>query len=206
MTADVETIQPVLHLLAAGTCQCLTARQRVRFLSLAARKALAESARLQGYVLDISDLRKADNGAPLPGKGIHWSIAHKPGCVGGVAAPFPIGLDIEEIREPSAGLFRKVAEKRDWELLGGRSILAFFRIWTAKEAVLKAAGVGIAGLSECRVQEVPDADHLIMAYAGKTWRVAHRYPNGHLASIAPAEIPVLWRVADQPDACVQAFA
>ena len=71
-------------------------RQRVVFLSRHARRALKISAQKSG--VHIENPVKDDNGVPQPFDGIHWSISHKTRYVCGVAAPAPIGVDIEKLR------------------------------------------------------------------------------------------------------------
>ena len=118
-------------------------RERVKFLSRYARQALRLSAEKSD--VRIGDPVKNDNGVPQPFDGIHWSISHKSKYVCGVAAPEPIGIDIERVRDFSEGLFRKTAVEAEWALadMENESVNSFFRFWTAKEAVLKATGIGI---------------------------------------------------------------
>ena len=78
-------------------------------------------------------------------------------------ADFPIGLDIEKIRPCAPGLYRMAADEAEWSLGGAADDLLFFRYWTAKEAVLKSLGIGLAGLSKCRVIRIVDDHHLTAA-------------------------------------------
>ena len=167
-------------------------RDRVIYLSRHARRALEISAAKSGIPLGI--LSKDANGAPLPFDGIYWSISHKHEFVGGVVAPRPIGIDIERIKPCSDALFRKTAADGEWALAGraGKSLNLFFRYWTAKEAVLKAAGTGLKDLSTCRVSRITNDLHLLIEYQNQPWQIEHFFFKGHIASIVADAGQIQW--------------
>jgi 4'-phosphopantetheinyl transferase len=164
-------------------------------LSALARQAVLLSANLSG--IQFGELMKSPEGAPLPVGGYFWSLAHKSDYVTGVVADFPIGVDIERIRPCAPGLYRMAADETEWKLGGGAGDLLFFRYWTAKEAVLKSAGIGLRALSKCRVTRIVDDHHLRLSYKHQEFNVAHFYFNGHIAAILdhPA---IRWMVQDVP--------
>ena len=131
-----QSIYPVI-LPVPHAKKTLTGKDKVRFLSNFAREALKISAQYRGITL--GELTKDENGAPVPKDGRHWSITHKSEYVAGVAAPYRIGLDIEKIKPCSQGLFNKTASDEEWQLWDTDPQILFFRYWTSKEAVLKAA-------------------------------------------------------------------
>ena len=137
------------------TARTLPPRERVAFLSRHARKALQISAAESN--LTIGAALKDRDGRPQPVKGVYWSLTHKPAYVGAIVARRLIGIDIETIvQRKTEALFDKVADSDEWALIGSRSWEGFHRYWTAKEAVLKADGTGLEGLSRCRVVAIPD--------------------------------------------------
>ncbi|MFO7716678.1 4'-phosphopantetheinyl transferase family protein [Desulfosarcina sp.] len=152
-----------------------------------------------GLVLD--SLPKNEKGAPLPVGGVHWSVAHKSKVVGGVAAPLPVGLDLETIRPVSDALLAKVADEEEWMLVRGDPQKNFFRFWTAKEAVLKAVGKGMAGLSRCRVAHIVDDTRMTLVYDGMDWPVAHVWFNGHVAALTPHHFELVWIYAAVDGGC-----
>lgn len=189
MTRFVTTIYPVI-LPVPESDQALKGRDKVQALSRCARSALMASCAQSGLHLD--NLPKGPKGAPLPVDGVHWSVSHKSDIVGGVAAPLPVGLDLETIRPVSDALMTKVADDDEWRLGGGQEKKLFFRFWTAKEAVLKAVGKGIAGLSRCRIMEIVDDTHMTMTYDGTPWPVEHFWFDGHVAALTPHHFTVAW--------------
>lgn len=176
----------------------LKGREKVACLSRCARQALILSANKSGILL--GELAKDESGAPLPFDGCYWSLTHKTDFVGAVIASGPVGIDIERIRPVAASLFKKVADDLEWELSAGDPLQRFFRYWTAKEAVLKAAAVGLRGLSRCRIKQVVDDRRLVIEYMQKHWSVEQLFFEQHLAAVVRAADRVEWIKAsiDQP--------
>lgn len=104
-----------------------------------------------GYVDARAGLTRSELGKPyLPAPGApSLSLAHTLGCSAmAVAAPdLPLGIDLERYRSiPEASLIAErwfdVQERR--ALGRGDAIGRFLSLWTAREAALKAAGVGLS--------------------------------------------------------------
>jgi 4'-phosphopantetheinyl transferase len=138
-------------------------------------------------------MAKDNDGVPLPANGWFWSVSHKPSFVAGVAGTTPLGIDIESVRPRSRNLFHKIADRKEWQLGGEDEWQLFYRFWTAKEAVLKAVGIGMRGLSDCRIVAVKNPHHLTLSYRGEIWQVRQSMAHGHLAALAQNDRPVRWR-------------
>lgn len=170
----------------------LSGREKVASLSRQARQALEISARKSGIVLP--KLLKDEKGAPLPFNGTYWSLTHKTQYVGAVVAFDVTGIDIEQIRPCSKALFKKTADNTEWGLADNHSFTLFFRYWTSKECVLKAAATGIKDLSKCRITAIIDDHNLIIDYQDKQWRIEHSFFDGHIASVVKNEFDVHWTI------------
>ena len=170
--------------------QRLKGRDKVKALSRLARSALIKSCEKSG--LHLNTFPKNEKGVPLPVNGVHWSLTHKSDMVGGVAALVPVGIDLETIRPVSDALLAKVADEDEWRLVGGDRQDNFFRFWTAKEAVLKAVGKGMVGLSRCRVAAVLDDTRMTLTHTGHRWPVAHFWFDDHVAALATRHFSVTW--------------
>jgi 4'-phosphopantetheinyl transferase len=177
--------------------QSLPLKEKSSYLSRYARHGLQLSARHTGIEFNPDALLKNEHGAPLPVNGYYWSVTHKPEYVGAVFSPAPIGIDIEKQRHISAAMFERTADKSEWRLGKEDNETLFFRYWTAKEAVLKAAGVGIAGLAQCRISQLCDAHHLLIDYAHERWWIEHVYFDGHIASIVKNNCLIRWQISCQ---------
>ena len=187
------TLLPVI-LAVPEAAPGLSGEEKVARLTRLSREALRMSAERSGLVL--GDPAKDSDDVPIPENGIHWSVSHKPRCVAAVVSREPAGIDIEDLEPRSEPPYRLVAGEGEWELGGGRSQELFFRYWTAKEAVLKAAGVGITGLKKCTVVSIPDDTHVDLSYRGRTFRVEQHYWMNHIAAVVQGDNKVEWRVAE----------
>ena len=186
----MTTLRPCV--LAAPPAQReLHGPERVAAQSAHARVALARSAEATGARLGA--LEKGEHDAPLPSAGWHWSIAHTSAFSAGVVARQPVGVDVEAITARRHGVVPRVASRDELDLLGGFRWESFFRIWTAKEAVLKKAGCGILELSRCTLVAAPSCDLLVMAHRDREHVVHLLARSGHVAAVAcDGEFSVEW--------------
>ena len=88
---------------------------------------------------------------------LYFSISHCKEAIAVVVADEPVGIDIEGIRHASDELIEQVMneeekEKERVKRLGSRveRDRAFTRLWTQKEAVLKAQGTGIQSFEQLK--------------------------------------------------------
>jgi len=173
----------------------LNGRRRVAALSALARFALEISSRKSGVSLGC--LIKNDDGAPVPFDGNFWSVTHKTEFVGGVTARTETGIDIEKIKRCSEALCHKIAGPREWALSDSDRDTLFFRFWTSKEAVLKAAGKGISGLSGCCIEKILSDKALIVKYNNKIWKMEHHFFGSHIASVVTGGFDVEWSLLNE---------
>lgn len=81
---------------------------------------------------------------------IHFNISHCHGLVACAFAPFPVGLDVENIRPFRDHLLPRVLAPTEREQLEAHGITDqkrqewFFRFWTLKESRIKQTGTGMA--------------------------------------------------------------
>ena len=156
-------------------------RLRVAHLAAVARRALAASAEESGAAL--GELEKDANDAPLPSCGWHWSISHAAHWAAGVVARVPVGIDVERVEPVAQEVVAEVATREELDLFDGFSWLAFARLWTAKEAVLKKAGCGLSELSGCRLVAAPGLA-VVVHHRGRDHFVHQSVQHGHVCSLA----------------------
>ena len=168
----------------------LLGKEKIASLSRISKEALKLSAEKSGVML--GELLRDENGTPCPVDGNYWSLSHKPKYVAAVVSKEKIGIDIEELKPRSESLFSYVASSEEWEFSKEKSWDTFFRYWTAKEATLKAIGIGISGLKSSRITSVPDANHIILDYRGQLFRVEQLHYQNHIISILKGDNEIEW--------------
>jgi len=169
----------------------LKGKKKVAALSLFARKSASASGMKSKLYLDI--FKKDALGVPLPSDGIYWSITHKPDFVAGVVSKGKIGIDLEQIKDVSDAVFKRIVDPEEKALFMGQDrSLIFFRTFTAKEAVLKRTGQGIQGLSKVKIKSVVNDTNLKVQYSNKQYLVENFFFDGYLAAVTKDNVDVQW--------------
>lgn len=194
----------IIVAIARTPSQDRPAPERVIAQRSSAREALAVGAQRAGCP-DTTFEKSSPRGKPIPtAAGWRWSISHDATFVAGtVHANDDIGVDLELIALRRRMLVERVANEAERRLLGeseatGSAIdaLGFARLWTAKEAVLKAEGVGIAGLSACRLTGLFGPSVTELTYRGERRLAQHTRIEDHLVSYcrkgATDTEPIVW--------------
>ena len=120
---------------------------------------------------------RTDTGKPIVAAGAHFNVSHSGDLVLlALSADRPIGVDVERRRDVSrvpalSQRWLTPTERRDFERLctsGTPESDAFLRVWSLKEAQLKALGVGIRGAASARLENVSvlPLDHLLDSLSG----------------------------------------
>lgn len=132
--------------------------------------ALLGSMSLACRLPPLDRLRRTNRGKPWFPGGPHFSITHSGGFAACAVAPrgLTIGIDLEPVNRAGIEAIRAVANVEERDSLDSSSITAT-ELWTAKEAVLKAAGAALADI--CRVS----VDHDRARFAGVDYYV-RSYP------------------------------
>ena len=147
----------LLGVLAADASEGRRARA-ARFRSSAdavrclAAEALLRHALRCAYGLEAETLTVAVDGLGKPFLAnhprVHFSLSHSGAWVGCALCDGPVGLDIEDGRRiddlPTAPFMSLVEWDRYRNLPANARPGAFYRLWTLKESVLKAAGTGMS--------------------------------------------------------------
>ena len=155
--AWLEAVGPCLTDEEQSAAETLGAARRAGFVLVRtlARRTVARALSLDAEAVVIA---KSDDGSPLLpiNKGYisltHTTLAGQ--AVAGVAiCDVPVGLDVEPVRARAPGLAARILAPGealpDWPTSGDGRLLA---AWTAKEAALKADGLGLRqGASAARI-------------------------------------------------------
>ena len=112
-----------------------------------------------------------EHGKPYIAGGPYFSISH---CKEGIAVAVdeqPIGIDIEAVRHAEQDLIERVMNEKERVGMDDRK---FTRLWTQKEAVVKAQGTGIYSFEQLQT---------ILEESGK-WKVESIEAEKYIYSVA----------------------
>jgi len=108
---------------------------------------------------------------------LQFSISHTKNAIAVGLSSQPIGVDVEQIKNPSPALIAKTMNQEEQRRIAEaeRPDILFTALWTRKEAVLKLRGTGIQDelhdvLKEAEKEVVPETH--IRADKGYVWSVA----------------------------------
>ena len=94
--------------------------------------------------LSLQDIKKYKYGKPYISGFYHYNISHAGDYVVLVYSDNSVGVDIEQIQKTDISHFQKVlsSDENQWIKDTG-SMRRFYHVWTRKEAVVKAHGIGL---------------------------------------------------------------
>lgn len=134
-----------------------------------------------------------------------FNLSHSGSAVALAVAAAEVGVDIERCRSMPhlEGLARLMfhPDEQRWLWAGSAVEMRFFRLWTCKEALLKAAGTGFSYPSRrfyCEALDSPDG--AVASLADSRWRCFTRYAGGFALSVA---VPYDCPTADMRFFCVE---
>lgn len=143
-----------------------------------------------------------------------FSLSHSHDCIAiAIADAGPIGIDVEKRRAgtPMDAIIRrffKPAEHEAWEALPeAERKPAFLRLWTRKEAILKALGLGLTGLEKLTISLEDGVLRPVLTLDGdpqapaRWWCTSWIPAPGYLATLAATGAPApfhphLWPPSD----------
>lgn len=79
---------------------------------------------------------------------VHYNLSHANGIAACIVSDRECGIDCEQVREYRPNVLKRAFSERERQLIEDtppeQRDLMFFRLWTLKEAYVKAIGVGIS--------------------------------------------------------------
>ncbi len=141
-----------------------------------------ESIEVRYYLLEylrknlsyIGTLEKDEEERPVPiyikKKAYYWSVSHSFHYVAFSLSDTLTGIDIAEIEARDDTLFATHSEE-EYRILWGVSWLNFYRLWTAKEAIIKASGWKLDDMSEIELREISEDSISIFGFREKIYKI-----------------------------------
>lgn len=137
---------------------------------------------------DVSCMTVSQLGKPILPNGSCFNLSHSGNKVVLLADERPVGVDVEYITPYSQSVAKKVFTATEQNWLGCQATdEAFFRLWTGKESIMKALGLGFH-LPPESFEICPDAGISNIA-CGQTWYLHWLALDLHIICTA-AEHPI----------------
>jgi len=182
----------------AGRIRDADARCRLLARRSVTRRLLADSLDVTSSAVTVertcSNCHATDHGRPfVMGAAIEFSVSSCRGTAVVAISEGPVGVDVEVVRcdiEPLAFALSDDERQGVLALAPDQQGMAFLRLWTAKEAVLKAAGMSVGDLGTIDVPGLLTDDQTTTVENGRAWQVRHLSIGHHFVE------PLLVAVAD----------
>ena len=122
-------------------------------------------------------------GKPFLPNGPYFSISHCKEGIAVVTDDRPLGIDIESIRSADKALIERTmnAEEQAYIAKATDGERAFIRLWTQKEAVVKAQGIGIESFEQ--LQNVLSIGYRVESF--ETEKYIYSIAYGELSGFRP---------------------
>lgn len=126
-----------------------------------------------------------ENGKPcLKDGNLRFNAAHSGNYAVLGVSDAEIGIDIEKIKPYKRNVAARCFTPPELEWLRQNGDNAFFRLWTAKESIMKATGLGLAKLPPNTFTVLPA--HSPVYLLGKYWNLKWFEHDGHVICTATA--------------------
>jgi phosphopantetheinyl transferase len=154
--------------------------------SPATAQKLAAAYLIERYVTEDSDeIQRGEHGKPFLPENVSmkFNLSHGGNYAVLAVSDKEIGVDIESLSRKANidKIAKRVFTEAEQAYIKGQDTLRFFQIWTAKEAVMKATGLGFTlyplSFSVIPFNKLCEADD-------KLWDIKSNIHDGHMVSIA----------------------
>jgi len=116
-----------------------------------AHKMLREALRLRCVEYsEVTPIAKNKMGKPSLAErpDINYNLSHAEGITACMVSDYECGIDCEKVRDFRQNVIRRVFSENEKKMFEGtpdeEKNLLFFRLWTLKEAYVKAIGIGVS--------------------------------------------------------------
>lgn len=198
----ITTAELLTGLNAAEKDECASFHHPARLRSFALSRRLLRHTLTSRLHLEEASIRleRAGNGRLQLASPKHWhiSLSHAAGLVAVIVAAAPCGVDIEwtrEINSERIAMRYFSAPERAWLRQHPETHLEdFFRLWTLKEAGVKALGVGLAHHLDTLAFDIADDTPRLRGGTEPMALWQHSQPDLVLAAAVKTTEPVNWQI------------
>ncbi len=160
------------------------------------QRILADVLKRDYKIEECPEILRDDMGKPyLEGNPLHFNVSHSEEYLAIAVSEEPVGVDIQEPKNIKDGMYRKVVQSEETELIGENRQQDFLRLWTLKESFVKAEGKGLRiSLKDYYFQK--ENEKYLVNYHGQkmpwTFNIEETLIDGYFISVCGMEESVHW--------------
>lgn len=128
---------------------------------------------------------------------LHFNVSHSGEYLAIAFSESPVGIDIQKEKTIREGMYRKVVQPMERQLIGTERQKDFLRLWALKESFVKAEGKGLV-ISMKDYYFEKENDRYFVNYHGQRalWRftIEEELIEGYVISVCAEEPEILWKV------------
>ena len=162
------------------------------------QRILADVLKRDYSIEEIPEILRDEMGKPyFVGGEIHFNVSHSEGYLAIAVSKYSVGVDIQGPKNIREGMYKKVVQPAEAELIGQEREQDFLRLWTLKESFVKAEGRGLRiPMKEYYMEK--EKDRYFVNYGGQrmcwTFNIEETLIEGYFVSVCGMEDQVRWIV------------
>ena len=162
------------------------------------QRILADVLKRDYSIEEIPEILRDEMGKPyFVGGGIHFNVSHSEGYLAIAVSKYSVGVDIQGPKNIREGMYKKVVQPAEAELIGQEREQDFLRLWTLKESFVKAEGRGLRiPMKEYYMEK--EKDRYFVNYGGQralwTFNIEETLIPDYFISVCGLEKNVQWKI------------
>lgn len=162
------------------------------------QRILADVLKTDYHITECPEIVKDDMGKPyLKACSLQFNVSHSGEYLAVAVSKQPVGIDIQETKQIKDGLYRKVVQPEEQQLIGEERQKDFLLLWALKESFVKAEGKGLRIPMKDYYFEKENNQYFVN-YGGQrmTWafNIEETLIEGYVISVCGSEKEVYWHL------------
>lgn len=150
------------------------------------------------YKIECREILRDEMGKPYFENGeLHFNVSHSGEYLAIAISKSAVGIDIQETKNIREGMYRKVVQPQEQELIGENRQNDFLRLWSLKESFVKAEGKGLR-ISMKDYYFEKENNRYFVNYNGQkqawTFNIEETLIEGYFISVCGLENEVSWNI------------
>ena len=160
------------------------------------QRILADVLKRDYHMEEMPEILRDEMGKPYFAEGtLQFNVSHSEEYLAIAISKQPVGIDIQGPKNIRDGMFKKVVQPAEAELIGEERERDFLRLWTLKESFVKAEGKGLRIPMKDYYFE-REKDRYFVNYGGQrmswTFNIEETLVAGYFISVCGMEDQVQW--------------